>query len=98
MNRVITPTSDGNLSDEDLCLELVCALVDNPDEVRLSIATDEENGTDFTISCAKGDRGRVIGKQGCNIASLRTLFRSIGVFDGSRRLHVHLENDERLAG
>ena len=76
--------------DEDLLKELVVALVDEPEKVRVTVKEDDR-GKLLVIHCSVEDRGKVIGKDGCNIKAISTLFRSLGNFDG-RRLLVALEN------
>jgi predicted RNA-binding protein YlqC (UPF0109 family) len=76
--------------DEDLLKELVVALVDEPEKVRVTVKEDDR-GKLLVVHCATEDRGKVIGKDGCNIKAICTLFRSLGNFDG-RRLLVALEN------
>lgn len=82
--------TEGKLTEEELLEELVLGLVQNPDEVTIS-ANDGPGGKNLVIHCAKEDRGRIIGKDGCNIEALRAYFRSYATFDGGRRLYVHLE-------
>jgi predicted RNA-binding protein YlqC (UPF0109 family) len=78
------------LFDEDLLLECVTALVDEPEQVHVTVKENDQ-GKLLVVHCAVADRGKVIGKDGCNIQALSTLFRSIGNFD-SRRVLVALEN------
>lgn len=77
--------------DEDLLLECVTALVEEPEKVRVTVKENDQ-GKLLVVHCAVADRGKVIGKDGCNIQALSTLFRSIGNFDGGRRVLVALEN------
>lgn len=48
------------------------ALVDYPDEVKVS-ARDGEEGKTIRIYCRAGDRGKIIGKKGKTIMALRSL-------------------------
>jgi len=77
--------------DEDLLRELVVGLVDEPSEVRVTVKEDDR-GKLLVVHCAELDRGKVIGKDGCNIKAIQVLFRSLGNFDGNRRLLVAIEN------
>lgn len=77
--------------EEDLLHELVVGLVQRPGEVEITNFAGPEGHKNLVIHCASEDRGRIIGKQGCNIAALRAYFRSYATFDGGRRLYVHLE-------
>lgn len=51
---------------------MVKALVDLPDEVRVSEISGEQT-TVFELVCAKTDLGKVIGKQGKTAKALRTI-------------------------
>jgi len=57
---------------------IVKSLVENPDKV---IVTEEttEMGTTYYIEVGEGDMGRIIGKQGKTISSLRTIFKAAGL-------------------
>ena len=56
--------------------EIVRELVDNPDEVKVE-ELKGESAVVLNIKVAKGDLGKVIGRKGRIISSLRTLFGSI---------------------
>lgn len=87
----LEPKTREPMVDEDLILELVLALVTEPEAVLVTVKENEQ-GKLLVVHCATEDRGKVIGKDGCNIKALKVLFRSIGNFDGGRRLLVALEN------
>ena len=57
---------------KDLITEIVQALVDQPDQV---MVTEIEAGHTVVLelSVAKGDMGKVIGKQGRNAQAIRTI-------------------------
>ena len=78
---------------KDLLRELVVGLVENPDDVTIT-DFDGPGGKNLVIHCASSDRGRVIGKEGCNIKAMQAYFRSYATFDGGRRLYVHIEKLE----
>lgn len=61
----------------DLVEYLVCAMVEDPDAVGLDV-TDSDEGTLIEITCAEADAGRVIGRKGRTIKSIRTLARALG--------------------
>ena len=85
------------LDDVDLLTEMVKALVRYPDHVKV-IEEENQDGKVLEISVAdRTDRGRVIGYKGINIESIRALFRSIGTFDGKRKVFVNLESEDRAA-
>ena len=62
---------------EDLLEFLARALVDNPDDVSVE-GFDEEDGTIvLELRVADGDVGKVIGRGGRTIQSLRTVLRAV---------------------
>ncbi len=71
--------ADQIISDKvaDLVEVIVCGLVDNVDAVSLDV-TDSEDMTLIEISCDKEDVGKVIGRKGHSIKSIRTLARALG--------------------
>lgn len=59
-------------------LELVArALVDHPDEVVVT-EVEGEQSTVFELRVARGDLGKVIGKQGRTARAIRTIVASAG--------------------
>ncbi|MBE2221477.1 MAG: KH domain-containing protein [Anaerolineae bacterium] len=66
---------------------IVKSLVDNPDEVRV-YATEDRSETTLELSVAADDMGRVIGKNGRVINSIRTLVQVSAAKEGKR---VNLE-------
>jgi predicted RNA-binding protein YlqC (UPF0109 family) len=72
-----------------LCRYLVQGLVDEPDAVR--VAEEEREGTRvLVVTVAAADRGKVIGKNGRVVRSLRSVIRAGGVKTGER-IHVEIE-------
>ena len=61
----------------DLVEYLVCNLVDDVDSVVLEV-TESDTQTLIEITCAESDTGKVIGKRGRTIKSIRTLARALG--------------------
>ncbi len=62
---------------EDLLEFLARSLVDNPDEVSVE-GFDEDDGTIvLEIHVAEGDVGKVIGRGGRTVSSLRTVMRAV---------------------
>ena len=62
-------------------------LVEEPDKLRVESRTDAR-GVHIEIRCAESDAGRIIGRGGRLINSLRTLARAAA--DGRQRVDVHL--------
>ena len=57
---------------KDLMIEIVQALVDQPDQVAITEIAGEHTVV-LELSVAKSDMGKVIGKQGRNALALRTI-------------------------
>ena len=57
-------------------------LVDNPDDVSITETEGEGDATILEVSVHPDDMGKIIGKQGRIIRSLRTLARAAGQRDG----------------
>ena len=67
---------------------LVSSIVDNPDEVEITEA--EENGViNYTVSVAKEDMGKIIGKNGKVIKSIRNVFKIPAIKEG-KKIYVNL--------
>lgn len=62
---------------------IVTSLVDNPDQVTVS-ETDERDTIVLEISVAGSDMGRVIGKGGRVVNSIRTLVQVLAAKQGKR--------------
>jgi predicted RNA-binding protein YlqC (UPF0109 family) len=58
--------------------KIVCALVDRPEFVVIKTHAEEEGAT-FTIGAHPDDTGKLIGKQGRNARSIRTLLGAAGM-------------------
>ncbi|PID85410.1 MAG: RNA-binding protein [Chloroflexi bacterium] len=71
---------------------IVKSLVDNPDEVHVD-AFDERSETILELSVAAEDMGRVIGKNGRVINSIRTLVQVSAAKEGRRVSLEVLEAD-----
>jgi uncharacterized protein len=71
----------------DLVTYVVQNLVGEPDALEIS-AEHDEDGVRIEIRCSDVDAGRIIGRGGRVINSLRTLARAAA--DGRQRVEVHL--------
>ncbi|MEZ4103551.1 MAG: KH domain-containing protein [Candidatus Paceibacterota bacterium] len=69
---------------------VVKSLVDNENEVKIDRKVDEM-GVLLTLSVARDDMGKIIGRQGNTAKAIRTLLRVIGMKNNSR---VNLKIDE----
>ncbi|MGI6253564.1 MAG: KH domain-containing protein [Aminivibrio sp.] len=72
---------------------IVRRLVTNPDEVRVEAETDDRGVTAVTIRVAPDDVGRVIGKRGGTINSIRLLAKAAAV-KVNDRVEVDILEDE----
>jgi predicted RNA-binding protein YlqC (UPF0109 family) len=72
----IQPGTEGGHGMKDLISEIVQALVDQPDQVKV---TEIEGGQTVVLelSVAKSDMGKVIGKKGRNAMALRTILSAV---------------------
>jgi predicted RNA-binding protein YlqC (UPF0109 family) len=90
-----TPTAKGPTEQmKKLMLEIVQALVDQPDDVSVEMI-DDNDATVIRLRVAHEDIGKVIGKQGRTARSLRTILGA-----ASMKLHHRfaldiLEDDEQ---
>ena len=72
---------------------IVSAIVDNPDDV--AIEEFEDNGTtNFSITVAPDDMGKVIGKEGKVIRSIRNVMK-IKAMKQNKRINVQLAETTR---
>lgn len=64
---------------KDILETIVKHLVENQDAVKITEATDSENEkiVKFTVTVAKEDMGKIIGKQGKNARAIRTVMKSV---------------------
>ncbi|MCH7877902.1 MAG: KH domain-containing protein [candidate division Zixibacteria bacterium] len=68
---------------EDFIKTVVHALVDSPDEVELA-ETIDDRGAMYEVRVAPADLGKVIGKGGQTVRSLRTLISAIAAKHGKQ--------------
>jgi uncharacterized protein len=66
---------------------IVCGLVDEPDKIFITVTVTDSVST-FSVRAAVRDVGKLVGKQGRNARSLRTLFQAVG-----RRLGLRFSLD-----
>lgn len=81
---------------EDLMTQIARALVDHPDDVLLE-AVEPEEGDEATIlelRVAPGDVGKIIGKQGRTVRSMRTILAAVGAGHHLRYSLDVVEDDE----
>lgn len=68
---------------KDILVTIVKALVDNPEDV--AVEENDDNGfVTFTISVNKDDMGKVIGKEGKVIRSIRNVMKIPAMKQGKK--------------
>jgi predicted RNA-binding protein YlqC (UPF0109 family) len=72
MNQATPTATEPSVLMRNLILEIVQALVDQPDDVSIELIEDHES-TVIRLKVAHQDIGKVIGKQGRTARSLRTI-------------------------
>lgn len=72
---------------DELLEDFICAMVSVPDEVEID-CVETGNTVIYTIDVVPDDRGKIIGRGGSIIESLKVIFRALGCKHGKK---VHLE-------
>ena len=73
---------------KDALLYIISSIVDNPKKVK--IEEDEQDGIiNFTVTVAKEDMGKVIGKEGKIIRAIRTVMK-IPAIKQNKRINITL--------
>ena len=73
---------------KELILYLVLFLVENPQRVAVDETETEDGSVTLTLTVAKEDMGRVIGKEGKIIRALRDVVKILAV---KQNKHVNIE-------
>jgi uncharacterized protein len=81
-------------NDKNFLEFIVKALVDHPDDVKVSRKVDEM-GVLLSLNVNSEDMGQIIGKQGSTARSIRNLVRIIGLKNNAR---VNLKIEEPEGG
>lgn len=80
--------------DQQFLEYVVKALVDNPDDVKITRTVDEM-GVLLMLSVNKDDMGKVIGRSGATAKAIRTVLRVVGMKNDAR---VNLKIEEPEGG
>ncbi len=80
--------------DQEFLEYVIKALVDEPDQVKVTRTVDEM-GVLMTLDVGAADMGKIIGRQGNTAKSIRTLLRVVGMKNNSR---VNLKINEPVGG
>ena len=67
-----------------LLIEMVRALVDKPDEVKVNV-NESDSTCIYELSVGDGDLGKVIGKKGKNVNALRIILSAATAKEGGKR-------------
>lgn len=82
---------------EAFLIDVLTPVLEHPDLLRVEVKEDGRK-RDVFIHAEPKDRGRIIGKSGRMISSLRTLCQAAGEKNGLRiNLEIFEEEDERRA-
>ncbi|MBR0302444.1 MAG: KH domain-containing protein [Clostridia bacterium] len=68
------------ISYKDLLEDMARAIVEHPDEVKVTESEDDKEIT-LTLNVAEGDMGMVIGKHGNIAKAMRTVVKAAGKLD-----------------
>lgn len=74
---------------KDILAYIVSSIVENPKKVKVE-ESEEENMLNYTISLAKEDMGRVIGKEGKVIKAIRNIMK-IPANKKNKRINISLQ-------
>jgi len=70
---------------KELLEQIARALVDHPDEVKIS-AINGEKTLIFELRCHEKDVGKIIGRSGKTVSAMRTLLNALSARDGRRAM------------
>lgn len=74
---------DNTHSDQEFLEQVIKALVDNPDDVKVQRQVDEM-GVLLTLDVNPADMGKVIGRSGNTAKAIRILLRVVGMKNNAR--------------
>ena len=74
---------------EELIRQVIVALVDEPDNVTID-SVDEGGTITINVHVDPADVGKVIGRQGRVIKSLRTIARAASTYAGGKHIEVEI--------
>src|SRR6202044_487686 len=78
--------------DQQFLEYVIKALVDNPDDVKISRTVDEM-GVLLMLNVNKDDMGKVIGRSGATAKAIRTILRVVGMKNDAR-VNLKIEEPE----
>ena len=72
--------------------EIIKRIVSNPDNVSIKeFETEEENTIQIEILVSEDDMGRIIGKNGKTINSIRTIVQAASSLEDNKRVRINVE-------
>ena len=71
---------------------LVSNIVANPDSVRVSALSSEEDGTTVEVLVAEADMGTVIGKGGKNAKALKNIILAYAYNNNIKKVRINIES------
>jgi len=69
---------------KELLEDIVKAIVDKPDEVKVALVEGDSTEI-YELTVGDGDLGKVIGKKGRNVSAIRTLLSAATAKKGGKR-------------
>lgn len=78
---------------KDLLSYILNNILDHPDDIRIEEVVDQNNDVIYKVHVHKEDMGKVIGKEGKIIKSIRTLLKTKGIVSG-RKVDLQLVEPE----
>jgi predicted RNA-binding protein YlqC (UPF0109 family) len=91
-DRVRFATVNALLIVQGLIERAVCSVVENPSQVLVSHRLEGTGAVTFEVAVAPTDMGRVVGRRGTVIGSVRTLARIVGARHGLQLKVVVIEH------
>ena len=76
---------------KDLVERIVCALVDHPEDVKIS-EVQGHHAHIIEVDVAKDDRGKIVGRRGATADALRTLLKAASGKEGKRYILEIIED------
>jgi predicted RNA-binding protein YlqC (UPF0109 family) len=76
---------------KDLVERIVCALVDHPEDVKIS-EVQGHHAHIIEVDVAKEDRGKIVGRRGATADALRTLLKAASGKEGKRYILEIIED------
>lgn len=81
---------------KQLLIDIVNSIVDHPEKVVIEESTDEEGNINFTLTVDPEDMGKIIGKEGKVIKSIRNIIR-IPAIKQNKKVNLELTEQDRIA-